>query len=115
MKINTSVNPKDARTEVRTLLRCNAQILFRDAPPMPARTVDISTKGICVIVPQDLARGQECGITFKTSIDGDQVEVNVVGKVVYSICVGTQGFRIGYQFTNVEPASRHAIDQLIFK
>lgn len=106
-------NPKNNRSEPRRILRTPATLLFKDRPPVRVRTIDISTSGIAIMVPMNVAEGQSCGISVDTFVNGRMVQINAVAKVIYSICVGTTGFRVGMQFTNVEPAGQTALAQLM--
>jgi c-di-GMP-binding flagellar brake protein YcgR len=77
------------------------------------RTLDISTAGIAIIVPENIPQGELCGVSLETFVNGKMAQINAVAKVVYCICVGTTGFRVGMQFTNVEPAGQVALAQLM--
>lgn len=113
MYIGIETRGKDARNEVRKVLRCQARILFKNAPSLSGRTFDISPSGICIIAPEHIAPGQSCGLSFSTPIAGKIIEVNTLAKVAYSICIGTTGFRVGFQFVDPDPAARAAINQIL--
>jgi c-di-GMP-binding flagellar brake protein YcgR len=104
---------KNDRSEPRKILRGPATLLRKNQSSLRVRTVDISTAGIAIIGPENIAQGQLCGISLATFVNGNMAEINAVGKVVYSICVGTTGFRIGMHFTEVEAAGQVALTQLM--
>ncbi|HYD79426.1 MAG TPA: PilZ domain-containing protein [Paucimonas sp.] len=106
-------SPKDGRTEARTVLRVSATVLFKNAPPMPGKTIDISPSGLALLGEEQLIPGTECGVRFTAMVQGKIMKVEAVARVVYSICVGITGFRTGFQFTNMDPASKTAITQII--
>ena len=94
-------------------MRVNASILFKNAPPMQGRTIDIASNGIALLTPEQIAVGTICCIRFNAMIRGQLVKVESVAQVVYCICIGTTGFRIGCQFTDVDADSRVAIGQIV--
>lgn len=63
------------------------------------------------MTPEHIESGQLCGIALETPVHGKMVEVNTVAKIVYGICVGTTGFRVSQQFTDIDPASKIAINK----
>jgi c-di-GMP-binding flagellar brake protein YcgR len=105
--------PDDVRSETRTVLRVGATILFKDAAPMHAKTIDIGLRGMALLSPEQVTPGTLCGIRFSAMIQGKMTKVEAVARVVYSICVGTAGFRIGYQFTDMDSASKTAVTQIV--
>lgn len=111
MELNHFSGTKQERSEARTALRCKATVLFQSAPPVTGKTIDISPHGMGIHVPDHVAPGTLCGIKFTTLVNGKVVTIEVVAKVVYSICANA-GFRVGFQFTNVDHAAKQAITQI---
>lgn len=70
-----------------------------------AKTVDVSLGGLCLMVPEQLPVGQKCNIGFEAPLNGKMVRIFAVAKVAYSILSGTDGFRTGLQFTEIDAAN----------
>jgi c-di-GMP-binding flagellar brake protein YcgR len=113
MDMSANSKTEEARTEARKLLRCQATVLLKNAPSLKTRTIDVSLSGISLMAPENIVPGKLCGIAFEAAVNGKIRQVNAVGKVVYSICVGTSGFRIGLQFTDIDAPSRAALGQIL--
>jgi hypothetical protein len=105
-------NPKELRTEQRKALRCSATVMSRANSPQAGRTIDISQKGISVMLPKHLNPGDQYVISFDTTMGSRLVSVNASATLVYSICVGTSGFRTGFQFGPVDANTAQIIKQL---
>lgn len=113
METNTALSSRDGRSDARVILRVSASILFKDAPPMRGKTVDIALNGIALLAPEQIAVGTTCCIRFNAMIRGQFTQIESVAKVIYCICVGTAGFRVGCQFTDMDAASRTTIGQIV--
>ncbi len=101
----------DNRSILRKILRCHAKVAMAGRPPLNARTVDISPNGMCLLVAEQLPAGLSCNVSFEVPLNGKMKKVQVIAKAVYSV-FGTDGFRIGMQFTQVDPASAAVIDEI---
>lgn len=75
------------------------------------RTVDISTSGICLLLEGPLVAGESCVVAFEAPVNGTVRKVMVSAKAVYSIYSG-EGFRIGFQFVQLDAANTSIINQL---
>jgi len=104
---------KDLRAESRKVLRCTARIVLNNATQIKGRTLDISMGGISVMLDEPLAVQQQCSIEFDAPVGGKIVNVNVMAKSTYCTCVGTSGFRVGFQFGQKSEAALKAIRQLM--
>jgi hypothetical protein len=113
METNFVRSSAESRSGPRTVLRVAATIHFKDAPPMPAKTIDIAQDGLSLLAPEHVPPGTQCGIRFTAMIQGRIAKVEAVAKVVYSICVGTTGFRVGCQFTDMDADTRAAVRQIV--
>jgi c-di-GMP-binding flagellar brake protein YcgR len=107
------VAPKETRLEARKILRCAAKILLKDASPINARTIDISMSGISLMLAAPVAVSQQCVVIFDAPVDGKIVKINLVAKAIYCTCVGTSGFRVGFQFDQRSEAVTKSIRQLL--
>jgi c-di-GMP-binding flagellar brake protein YcgR len=104
---------RDARAAPRKVLRCGAKVLFTNTSPLKVRMVDISTSGMCLMAPENIAADQICNIVFETTVHEKIYRLSVIAKSVYSICIGTSGFRVGMQFTNIDPAAQTTLNQIM--
>lgn len=102
----------EARIAPRKAIRCRAKIVLDDKISLDARTVDISSSGICMILAEQLPAGRACLIAFDIPINGKMRKIRAVAKAVYSICSGTEGFRVGFQFVQVDAATTMTITEL---
>lgn len=105
--------PKDSRGEVRKILRCSAKIVLNNATRIKGRTIDISMSGISLMLDEPIGIAQQCSISFEAPAGGRVVKVDVTAKSLYCTCVGTDGFRVGFQFDQRNEASVKTIRQLL--
>jgi len=105
--------PKDSRAEVRKTLRCSARIILNNAMQIKARTIDISMSGISLMLDEPIATSQQCSIAFEASAGGRLLKINVAAKSMYCTCVGTSGFRVGFQFDQKTEATVKTIRLLL--
>lgn len=80
---------------------------------MRARTIDISLGGLCLFVPEQLPVGQLCDVGFETSLNGKTVRVIGAARVIYCILSGTDGFRTGVQFVQLDAANNKTLAELM--
>lgn len=111
-KNSPMLNPKESRTETRKLLRCPAKVTLKNTAPQLGRTIDISPSGISVMVSEHMTPGIPCVVAFDPSINGKTITVNAAARVIYSICVGTTGFRTGFQFVEIDETTARSIRAL---
>lgn len=104
---------KTARNFPRKILRCQAKVILTDSVALLAHTRDISLDGVCVHVQQPLVIGQTCTVAFETRLNGKTHQVMASAKVVYSILSGTDGFRTGLQFVQINQANLQTLTELV--
>jgi len=80
---------------------------------MLGRTVDISLGGVCLLVPEQLPVGQTCHVGFEAPLNGKLVRVIATAKIAYSILSGTDGFRTGVQFLQLDAANNKTLAELM--
>ena len=103
----------ETRTYPRKVLRCQARVALPGMPALRAKTVDVSLGGICLVVPEQLPSGQTCNVGFEAPLNGKMVRVFAVAKVVYSILTGTEGFRTGLQFVELDAANNKLLAEVM--
>lgn len=80
---------------------------------MQAKTVDISMGGVSIIVGEQIPVGHICTIAVDTLLNGKVVRVTAVGRVIYSILKGTDGYRTGLQFIQIDAANNRMLAELM--
>jgi c-di-GMP-binding flagellar brake protein YcgR len=103
----------ETRTYPRKVLRAQARVALPGMPALRARTMDVSLGGICLLVPEQLPAGQKCNIGFEAPLNGTMVRIFAVGKIAYSILTGTDGFRTGVQFTEIDAANNKLLAEIM--
>ncbi len=104
-------DPRNLRTEERKKLHCATTVLFRDAPAMLGKAIDISSNGISMVLPEAIEKGQECLVTFEATVAGNKYKVAVRANPMYSIYSG-DSFRTGFKFERVDEATSASISAL---
>jgi hypothetical protein len=104
-------DPKNLRSEERKKLHCSTTVLFRDAPAMLGKAIDISSNGISMVLPDSLDSGTECLVSFEATVAGNKYKVAVRANPVYSIYSG-DSFRTGFKFERVDEATSASIRAL---
>lgn len=79
---------------------------------MRGRLLDISLGGVSMIVGEQMHPGQSCTVRFETVLNGKPVRVTATARVIYSILSGTEGFRMGLQFVDLDPATHKSVAEL---
>lgn len=103
----------DTRSFPRKVLRCHALVKLPGGALLPARTLDIALGGVCVTVGEQLHVGQQCTLAFEAPLNGRMVRVTGAAKVVYCILAGTDGFRTGLQFVEMDAANSKTLAELM--
>ncbi len=66
-----------------------------------------------MLLPRQVAVGLICTTALETVLDGRVVHFIAQAKVVYSILSGTEGFRIGLLFTQVDAENNKILSDLM--
>ncbi len=103
----------ETRNFTRKPIRGQAAIILPGAAPMRGKTKDISLGGLCLLVPGQLAPGQGCTVIFEAPLNGKMVQVTASARVIYSILSGTDGFRTGLQFVQLDAANNKTLAELM--
>ena len=96
----------------RKILRCRAALHFGGGVMVAVRTTDISSTGMSVLSGHSLARGIACRVVFQLPVNGRLYDTDVGAQVLYNTCQGTEGFRLGLRFTDLDPARSKLINSL---
>lgn len=103
----------EARAYPRKLMRCQARVIPRGMSPLRAKTIDISLGGVSLFVPEQLPAGQVCDLGFEAPHNGKMVRVIGTARVIYCVLTGTDGYRIGFQYIQLDPANSKALTELM--
>lgn len=106
------VDPKETRETPRKVLRCAARVALNGAKPISGRSMDISIGGASIMVPEALPLNASCLVGLEPSINGKLVRLVLKARVAYCSCIGTEGFRIGFQFLQLDEAAMRTLRQL---
>lgn len=80
--------------------------------PLRAKTIDISLGGTSLIVVEQIPVGQVCTVAIDALLNGNVVRVTAVARVIYSILKGTEGYRTGMQFIDIDTANNKTLAEL---
>ena len=109
-----SVFNLNKRAAPRIPLHVPARLQVSGGSSVEARTVDVSTSGMCVMAPVALDSGQLCEVTFDVPLKGGHSSVTAVVQSVYSVHSGHEGYKIGMRFVeNTVNATTATLHQYI--
>jgi c-di-GMP-binding flagellar brake protein YcgR len=101
------------RIHPRREFDCHARLAVGDRASLDARTVDISLGGICLMVPEAVPFGQFGVVKFEVEIGGELRAFSAVVRAVYGIPRAGDGYKIGFQFAQLDPANAALIQALV--
>lgn len=94
-------------------MRCHARIVLPDGATLRGRTMDVSLTGVCLFLTEQLVVGQACTIAFEAQLNGKMRQISASAKVIYSILSGTDGFRTGMQFVEIDAENNKTLAELM--
>ncbi len=103
---------EEQRKFPRRPLKRQARVITRNNPPVNGMTLDVSAGGVCLILERQLPAGAPCAVSFDIPVNAFKQSVSAVARVAWSIC-GSEGFKTGLQFTEIDPASATAIARYV--
>lgn len=102
----------EARRAPRKNLRARAQVAAPAEPVQNGWTVDVSVSGVCIMLAEQVQNGAKCVIRFEVPVDTQKKIVQAAATAVYCVCVGRQGFRVGFHFSEPDPVRTNTIKAL---
>jgi hypothetical protein len=99
------------RTAPRVVFHRRGHLVGADGKPIPIKTFDISASGIGLMSPHPVAAKQLCALNVFT-LHNAVPELAVKGLVAYCMLSGTQGYRVGLQYTDVPPQVKSLLSQI---
>ncbi len=97
----------------RKIIRTHGSFSAQGIAPVRIQTLDLALDGMSVGVPIQLTAGQRCWVNFEIFLNGRKHNVAVAAKVIHSICGGSEGFKAGLQFIDIDEESATAIAEFL--
>jgi c-di-GMP-binding flagellar brake protein YcgR len=107
---------KDAaekRRFVRRKLLTQAIFVSRHIRLKSAVTIDISTGGMSLTLPEPIDIGQACVISFDVPAEINKLRSLVKGTIASCVAVEAVGYRVGVQYVESDPVSRQLIEAAV--
>ncbi|MGV3741178.1 MAG: PilZ domain-containing protein [Burkholderiaceae bacterium] len=96
------------RTAQRIVFYRKVHLVGADGNPIPIKTFDISETGIGLMRPHPVDARQVCVLNILTLYNAVP-ELALKGLVAYCMLSGTQGYRVGLQYTDTPPQVKSLI------
>ena len=111
-----AVSPKDLRKSVRKVLLSQAIFVSENLRLKSAVTIDISSGGLSLTIPEALKIGQSCAISF--DVPGKQSKQRTLIRGTVASCIakgaeGAEGYRIGVHYIETDPVSKQLIEAAV--
>ena len=103
----------ETRNFTRKPIRGRTIVVFPDGRRLGGSAHDLSLGGICIMVPEQMPAGLVCTTALETTLAGRTVHLVATAKVVYSILKGTEGFRTGLEFSELDAANNKTLAELM--
>lgn len=104
---------RELRQSIRRELLSNAIFIAVDVSSKLARTIDLSTGGLSLTLPQPLKLGQICAITFDVPHDQFKQRALISGRVASCFLRDDNAYRIGIRFIQVDSVSKQLIQAAV--
>ncbi len=78
-------------------------------PPFGIFTLDVSPGGVGISLTASLAAKQRCQIQFNLPLNGKSHRIAAVGVVTHCVCGGSEGFKAGLKFVEIDEASKNLL------
>ncbi|HXA48518.1 MAG TPA: PilZ domain-containing protein [Burkholderiaceae bacterium] len=104
-----SGSSKDLRKSVRKVLLSDAIFVSKNIRLKSAVTIDISTGGLSLTLPEALEVGLACAISFDVPSMENKQRTLIRGTVASCVDKGADGFRIGVHYVEPDPVSKQLI------
>lgn len=103
----------ETRLHPRKQFNCRARLSVGDKASLDARTLDISLGGICLLAPEPVGFGQYGVVKFEVAIADAPRQFTAVARSVYSVPSGEAGFKVGFQFVQLDAANTALVNDLM--
>jgi hypothetical protein len=102
-------SPGDLRKSVRKVLLSHAIFVSQKLRLKSAVTIDISTGGLSLTIPEKLEVGQACAISFDVPGKQSKQRTLIRGTIASCVSKGDEGYRIGVHYVESDPVSKQLI------
>lgn len=103
----------DTRNFTRKPVRGRTILVLPDGRRVGGSARDLSLGGICMTLAEQMPAGLNCTAALETVLDGRVVHFAAKAKVIYSILSGTEGFRTGLEFSEIDAANDRILAELM--
>lgn len=101
-----------ARSAPRKPISGRARVSVEGGVARNGKLVDISESGIGIMLEDPIATKKVCMVMCDVLIDGKHVTFGARAIAAYSVLAGIKGFRIGFQFGALDPATSKIVFDL---
>ncbi|MBP9061046.1 MAG: PilZ domain-containing protein [Rhodoferax sp.] len=102
-----------ARAAPRKPLTGRARVSVEGGMAHNGKLVDISESGVGIMLDDPVPAKKVCTVMCETFMDGKRLSFGARAIAAYSVLAGNKGYRIGFQFSALEPATSKIIADLI--
>ena len=102
----------EQRQTQRKVFKTKAMIAAAGAAPILGRTVDISSNGMCMSMPNPVNTGAQVQLRFDLMVDGKTHAIQASAKATYCILSGSE-FKVGLQFVSLDAATLVALAKFL--
>lgn len=102
----------DSRSRPRKIVRARTKVALRGGKLFNGRSIDIGEDGMGILLEEALPVGQSCAVLLETFANGQSHRFESEARVVFCICSGTTGFRVGLQFQSLGAQGNNFIANL---
>lgn len=109
------ISPKDLRKTPRILFRRSALLRLNADKIVTAKTIDISSGGICLLTDISINSGAICTVEFNASYTQESIILRLRAQVAYCVLAGQDGFRLGFHFCELDQPAKDHIQKILAK
>lgn len=102
----------EQRQAPRKILRVKAMWVMDGAAPVVARTLDIGSTGVSLLLNESVPTGRRGKVTFEMYFDGTSHIVTAQASVIHCI-FSSSGFKAGLQFSNLDMSTMTVISRFM--
>jgi hypothetical protein len=103
----------DARGAKRVKVNGRARVVLGQATGATGKLIDMSETGLGLMMddmpPAKLVTGVQCDIFH----NGKRFFFNAAATCVYGVLASGKGFKVGFQFGNLDPAAKKAVTDIV--
>jgi hypothetical protein len=103
----------DSRGAPAKIFQRRAVLNVDHSPPIPAKTIDLSSTDISVIIDRPLPEDRKCTIDISVILDDEPRQVHFNCRVRSNVLAGMKGFRIGLEFIELDADTSRLIKQIM--